>query len=74
MWHTNGGRETFLKSAKPYGLPTTDNQFLNRLFRFETNGCSTVLRNVRVGFPAETRHGLTLTRIGMDSKHSADVH
>ena len=49
-------------------------KYLNRLFLVETNGENTVLRYVRVGFPAETRHGLTLTRISMDSKHSADVH
>ena len=62
MRHSNGGSETFLKSAKPHGLPTTDNQFLNRLFLVETNGETTVLRYVRVGFPAETRHGLNSTR------------
>ena len=49
-------------SAEPFGSPTTDNQFLNRLFLVETNGESTVLRCVRVEFPTETRHGLNSTR------------
>ena len=49
-------------SAEPFGSPTTDNQFLNRLFRVETNGETTVLRCVRVEFPTETRHGLNPTR------------
>ena len=74
VWHTNGGRESSLISAKPHGLPTTDNQFLNRLFLVETNGESTVLRDVRVGFPAETRHGLTGSGQEMDIKNCADGH
>jgi hypothetical protein len=49
-------------SAEPFGSPTTDNQFLNRLFRVETNGENTVLRYVRVEFLTETRHVLSFTR------------
>lgn len=37
-------------------------KYLNRLFRVETNGETTVLRYVRVEFPTETRHGLNSTR------------
>ena len=37
-------------------------KYLNRLFRVETNGETTVIRYVRVEFPTETRHGLNSTR------------
>jgi hypothetical protein len=57
-----GGVKHFLSRQNLTVCRKHTTKYLNRLFRVETNGCCTALRYVRVGFPAETRHGLDFTR------------